>query len=111
MPFEPRVFAPAPTQVLLNDAMHRGGITTCQLKRRAEHDVLSMVKHRVIVAEFHILRANLLSLPFLAEDLAASENFGDEHRAFALGSRREEMEILPDRSANRAWDACVVFES
>src|SRR4051812_16625550 len=70
-----------------------------------------MMKNRIVVAELHILRPDRLSLIFRAQDFARLEYFGDEHRAFAFGRRRQKVQILPDRAADSARNADVMLET
>ena len=69
-----------------------------------------MMKDGVVVAEIHVARVDRLALALRAEDLARLEHLGDEHRALALGRRREEVQVLPDRAADGARNADEVLE-
>src|SRR5918912_1238397 len=111
VPVEPRVARAAPAQVLLQDAMHRGGVARRQLERRREHDVVAVVEDAVIVAEADVVLADRLPLPLGAQDLARLEHLLDEHRALALGRGGEEVQVLPDGAPDRARDPDVVLES
>ena len=70
-----------------------------------------MMKDGIVVAEVDVVGPHGLSLTLLGEDLARLEHLGDEHRALAFGRRREKMEILPDRAADRARYADVMLQS
>src|SRR5688572_12376726 len=111
MPFEPGVLAAAPAEILLQDSVDRSGIFARQLERRREDDVLPMMEDGIVIAELHIVLADGLAFTFFGEDVARLEDFGDEHRALALRRRRQEMEILPDRAANRARNADIMLDS
>src|SRR4051812_12422811 len=70
-----------------------------------------MVKDRVVIAELHVIRFDHLPLTLRAEDFTRLENLGDEHRPLALRRRRQEVQVLPDRAANGAWNADVVLDT
>src|SRR4051812_37244985 len=70
-----------------------------------------MVKDRVVIAELHVIRSDRFPLAFRAEDFTRLENLGDEHRPLALRRRRQEVQVLPDRTANRARNADVVLDT
>ena len=70
-----------------------------------------MMEDAVIVAELDVVGVHGTPVALGAEDVARLEHLRDEDRALALGSRREEVEVLPDRAAHGARDADEVFES
>src|SRR5262249_10734058 len=111
MPIEPRVPAPAPTQILLKDAVHRRLIASAQAESRSEHEVAPVMEHRIVVTEVHVVRSDGLALTLFGEDVARLEDLGDEHRALAVGRRREKMEVLPDRAAHGARDPDVMLQA
>ena len=111
MELEPGMPRAAPAQVLLHHAMHDGPVAARELERRRQHDVAAMVEDRVVVAELHVVRPHRAPLALLAQDVAPLEHLGDEHRALALGSRGQKVQILPDGSADGAGNPHVVLES
>ena len=111
MPFEPRVSSAAPAQVLLHDAMHDVGILPLELEGRGEREILPVMEDRVVVPEVDVVPIDRLALALLREQFGRLEHLGDEHRALALGSGREEVQVLPDGAANGARNADVVLES
>ena len=100
----------APAEVLVQDAVHAVHVAGEELEGGGEHDVAAVVKHRVVVAELHVVGVDRLALPLLREDVARGEELGDEHRALALRGGREEVQVLPDRAAHGARDADEVLE-
>src|SRR5581483_6012610 len=58
MPIEPRVPAAAPTQILLQNSVHRSLIAALELERRREDDVATMMKDGIVVAEVDVGRVD-----------------------------------------------------
>src|SRR6185503_11740078 len=69
MPVEPGMPCAAPAEVLLQDAMHDGGIATLELKGRRQNEVLAVMQNRVVVTELHIGRVDGSTLTLLGEQL------------------------------------------
>lgn len=107
---EPRMAGPAPGQVLLLDAVHLGGIARRQLELHAERDLAAAVQARDVVAELHLIPTHALPLAGRQQQVDCGDDLGDEHRARALRRRRQEVQVLPDRTADRARDADIVLE-
>ena len=69
-----------------------------------------MMQDARIVPERHLVAAELPARAGFQEHLARLEDLGDEHGAFALRRRRQEVQVLPHRAADRARDADIVLE-
>src|SRR5690606_18948646 len=109
---EPQVGVPlvAPGEVLAHHGAELLDRLGLEPEGGGEHDVLALVQHRVVVAELHVLGADDAALTLLGEQLARLEDLGDEARALAVGRRREEVQVLPDRPAHGTGDADVVVQ-
>src|SRR5688572_9514108 len=110
MPIEPGMPCATPAEVLLHDAMHHVRILPLELKGRRQDHVSTMMEDRVVIPESHVRRVDGQARALLGEEVGGPEHFGDEHRALALRSGRQEMQVLPDRTADRAGDADVMLE-
>jgi hypothetical protein len=108
---EPRVTGATPTQVLLHDSMHRRYVARGETKRDGQRDVAAFVKDAGVVAKSHVLPTDGVPCTVLVEQLSRLEHFLDEHGPLAVWRWGEEMEILPDRTANGARNTDVVFQS
>ena len=109
--FQPRVPCAPPAQILLKHAMHCPGITRFELKCHVQYDVAGVMKNGIVVSESDIRGINVRALTGFTPDAARVEHLGDKHRTSAVGRRGQEMQILPDRSADGARDTDVVFQS
>src|SRR5690606_36608548 len=107
---EPWVAGATPAQVFLKYPVHHGRIAAFQVEGGVQYVVVAVVKDGIVVSEAHVLRVNRTDIPLLAEYSAALEDLGDEHRAFPLGRWRKEVQVLPDRTTDRAWNPDVVLE-
>ena len=108
---EPRVTRATPAQVLLHDAMHDRGVTGGEPKGDRQRDFTSFVQHARVVPELHVRVIGDVPTAALVEQFGGLEHFVDEHRACTVRCGREKMQVLPDRPANRARNADVVFEA
>jgi len=110
MVLEPWVLAASPAEILLHDAMHYRRIAGLELKRHRQSDVALLVQGAGVISELHVVAIDRPPLPVMGKQLGRFEHLGDEHRSFPGGSGREEVEILPHRSADRAWYPDIVLE-
>ena len=69
MIFEPGMFAPAPAQVFLHDAMHDRFILWLELKRHGQCDITALVERARVVAELHVVAVDRTAVPFLHQQL------------------------------------------
>ena len=109
--FQPRMPSPAPAQILLQNAVHVTGAARRQTEGHVEDHIAGVVEDRIVIAEAHVVRIHRRSLAGLTADTARVEDFGDEHCALAFRRGREKMQVLPDRAADCARNADVVFEA
>lgn len=100
----------APAQVLLKNSMQRGRIAATEIECDSEDDVAPMMKDRIVIAEIHVVGADDFTLILFGQDLARIEHLGDEHRSCSFRRRRQKVQILPHRAANRARNPDIVFE-
>src|SRR5688572_25094088 len=110
MPIEPGMTRATPAEVLLHDAMHHVRLLPLELEGRGQDHVSTMMEDRVVVPELHVCRVDGPARALLGEKIGGPEGFGDEHRALAIRSGRQEMQVLPDRAADRAGNADVMLE-
>src|SRR5215216_5201694 len=108
---EPRVTGAAPAQVFLHDTVHGARVATVELERHAERDLVTLMENARIVTELHVRLVNDMPLAPLIEQLGGLEDLFDEHGSLSLRRRRKEVQVLPDRSANRARNTDVVLEA
>ena len=100
-----------PAQVLVHDPMQRDRIPTTELEDDTQHDVWPMVQDARVVAERHrgAIRDHLRA--GLREQHTGVKHLLDEHRPLASGGRGEKVQVLPDRTADRARNPDIMLES
>ena len=100
----------APGQVGFHDRPHTRFVARFELERGREHHVVADVEDRIVVAEVEIRGADGAAFVFLGQQIGLQEHLFEEHRPFAFGRRREEVQVLPQRPADGRGDADVMFE-
>src|SRR5690606_13054154 len=108
---QPGVARTAPAQVLLKYPVHHRRVAALQTKVCAQHVVVLVVKHGIVIAELHVVRVYHSDLTFIVENAAILEHLGNEHRPFPLRRRRQEVQVLPDCPAYRARNADVMLQA
>src|SRR3954471_11673899 len=111
MPIQPWMFSATPAQIFLHDAMEDRRIALREAKGDCEDDISPVMEDRVVIAEVDIVGGNRSPLVFFAEDLARFEYFGDEHGWWSDRCRCQEVQVLPNGTANSARNAHVMLES
>lgn len=89
-----------PLEVLFHDAAHPLRIAGLELEGHREHHVAPVMEDRVVIAELEVADAGRPALAFLGEDLGGLGDLRDEHGPLPGRRGREEVEVLPERSAD-----------
>ena len=71
---------------------------------------LGDVERRVVVAEVEPVAVHGAARAVGVEQVGRLDDLIDEHRPLALGRRRQKVQVLPQRPADRGRDAGVVLE-
>jgi len=108
---EPRVLATTPTEIFLHDAVHDRLVPSLELESHCERDIALLMERAGVVTELHVVPIDGLSPPVVGQQLCRIEDFRDEHGPLPRRSGRKKVQILPDRSADRAGDSDVVLET
>jgi hypothetical protein len=77
----------APTQILLDDAVHIGRVATRKLERCRKGDLMAVMKPAGVVPESHVFQGNGAASAVVVEQLGRLEDFSNENRALAFRRR------------------------
>ena len=105
------MLAAAPTEIFLHDSVHDRFVARLELEGHGQRDVPLLVECAGVITELHIVAIDGLSPAVVGEKLSRLKNFRDEHGSLSLRGGRKKVQVLPDRSANSAWDSNVVFQT
>ena len=108
---EPRVLAATPAEILLHDAVHDRFVAPFELERHRQRDITLLVECAGVVTELHVVPIDCLSPPIVGQQLGGLENLRDEHGSLSRRGGRKKVQVLPDRSANRAGNSDVVLQT
>jgi len=108
---EPGMLAAPPAEIFLHDAVHDSFVATIELESHGKRDITLLVERAGIITELHVIPVDSLSSAIVGQQLCRLENFGDEHGSLSRRGGRKEMQILPDRSPNRARNSDIVFKA
>ena len=108
---EPWMLAAAPTEIFLHDAVHDCFVAPLEVESHRERDVPLLMECARVVAELHVVPIDRLSPAIVCQELGRLENFRDEHGPLSRWGRRKKVQVLPDRSADRARNPDVVLQT
>ncbi len=111
MILEPRVLSATPAEILLHDAVHDRFVARLELEGHRQRDVSLLVERAGVVTELHVVPIDCLSPAVVCQQLGGLENLSDEHGSLPCRGGRKKVQILPDRSANRAGNSDVVLQA
>lgn len=111
MVLEPWVLTATPAEVLLHYAVHDCLVSGLELKRHRQCDIPLLVQNAGVVSELHVVLVDSPAIALLRQEFRRVKDVGYEHGLLTCWRGREKVEILPDRSANSARNADVVFET
>ena len=109
--FEPRMLAATPAEIFLHDTVHDRFVAPFELESHRQRDVPLLVECAGVVTELHVVPIDCLSPAIVCQQLGGLENLRDEHGSLSLRSGRKKVQVLPDRSADRAGDSDVVLQT
>jgi hypothetical protein len=111
MKLKPRVPDTAPAQIFLHHFVHCRGITPLKPESDGKSNIATLVENARVISELHVVCADGLAFALLGKQVTRVENVGDKHCTLAFRFGLQEVEILPDSSADSAWDAYIMFEA
>jgi hypothetical protein len=111
MNLKPGMPSPAPTEILLNHALHDRGVAALERKRGTQRHVTVMMEKGIVVRELHGGLVNDSATTILHQQIGRFKYVGYETRPIAFGSGRKEVEILPYGTTDRRWNSRVVLNA
>lgn len=109
--FEPWMLATTPAEIFLHDAVHDRFVARLELERHGQGDVPLFMECAGVVTELHVVPIDCLSPAIVCQQLGGLEDLRDEHCSLSRRRGRKKVQVLPDRSANRAGNSDVVLQT
>ena len=100
-----------PGKVLLYHTVHRRRLARCELESSRERHVPRLVKEAGIISESHVFTGQPAMHSGWIDQRNLTHHLGNEDGAFSRGSRRQEMQILPDGAADGTWYSDEMLEA
>jgi len=111
MILKPRMLTATPAEIFLHDAVHDRLVTPLELESHGQRNVALLVECAGVVTELHVVAVDRLSPAVVCQQLGGLENLRDEHGSLSCRGGRKKVQVLPDRSADRAGNSDVVLQA